>query len=1050
MALINRGKFLGTSSIAAALVFAQAVPAYAQQQTYEFNIEAQDLGSALRAFARTSRQQVSFDDQEVRGKKSPPLKGSYSVDDGLERILAGSGLIYKRGKSGILIVQRAASVSTATQSATSFGDDDGPAGTAGASDRGISEILVVGSRSQNVDIRRTQDDPQPYVVFTSKDIEDSQASNLDEFLKTRLPSNATRDSASHEVYRSEAAFNSNISKIDLRGLGAKQTLILVDGRRLPRQRQQGSDLSQGDINGIPLSAIERIEVLPATAGGIYGGGAVGGVINIIRKHNYAGLDARLIYEGTFRGGGENYRAELSGGFSIGKRGPQISFSTSYADGKPLYAGDNDLTDRGRRFLYQNNPTLLVGATPNIQSSNGSNLVLKDGTQLNSPYTYIPYGYTGTASDGGAALVANAGMLNFDLSEGPTGKKATLRNYAETISADLNIRQKITDKLELFLDGGYSQSDSRVGALYGATSTSLPASSASNPFQQQIGVAFPNIDLNADMISQTRQYRFAGGLIWRLFGDWAVTPEYSWSRMRWVSRFFTDPYENQLTLDLRNSVVRVLQDPAVAPYDFSAYRKPGDHDSEYGPYTNTQQVGTLRAAGSIVDLPAGPITASFLLESREERLNEGRQNLSLFVFTGFSFINGSQNVVYPPAWQNVDSAYGEFSVPLFSEKNAIPGIRELQLQASVRHDRYSSNIAQPTQYNFGTTPTINRLDVDYASTDYTLAAKWSPIKGVSLRGSYSTGFLPPTLTQYVPSQTVISASASRNLFDPRRGGERVSQSYISYRSGDLALRPELSKSLALGLIFEPAFLPGLRASLDYVQIRKTDEIYSALTESLLLTYEDVFPDRVLRGDPLPGDPAGYAGPIQGLSTAPVNIAKSTVRAWDFRVDYDVALAPELRARFYVVGTHTALFERQLFADSDPYDTVGMTDGPLDWRFNGGIDLSYKNWDLGWNTQYYDSYSIAFGDPKNTGGTTINVRNQGGDPIIPSQMYHDLRLRYRFDQGGRGIWSGLELTAGIQNVFDTRPPVIGATLGGYSKYGDPRLRRFSLSIRKPLNF
>lgn len=101
------GDFLKiTAAATTAAICAQSTPAIAQAQTYSLDIPAQDLGSALRTFARTTRQQVSFDSGLVRGKRSPAVRGSYSAQGGLERLLAGSGLRFRQGRSGLLIIER--------------------------------------------------------------------------------------------------------------------------------------------------------------------------------------------------------------------------------------------------------------------------------------------------------------------------------------------------------------------------------------------------------------------------------------------------------------------------------------------------------------------------------------------------------------------------------------------------------------------------------------------------------------------------------------------------------------------------------------------------------------------------------------------------------------------------------------------------------------------------------------------------------------------------------------------------------------------------------
>jgi len=111
----------------------------------------------------------------------------------------------------------------------------------------------------NVDVKRTEDDAQPYYILDSKQIEQSGATNIEDFLKNRLTMDTTFQSqgqaeAQNNVYGTK-------SSINLRGLGETKTLILIDGRRSIGVSFFGSP-TQPDINGIPVSAVERIEVLP--------------------------------------------------------------------------------------------------------------------------------------------------------------------------------------------------------------------------------------------------------------------------------------------------------------------------------------------------------------------------------------------------------------------------------------------------------------------------------------------------------------------------------------------------------------------------------------------------------------------------------------------------------------------------------------------------------------------------------------------------------------------------------------------------------------------
>ena len=143
------------------------------------------------------------------------------------------------------------------------------------------------------------------MVFDSEQIQNSLAGSLDEFLRQQVPMNQSLT----RLDEGSASADGNRSEINLRGLGVEETLILVNGRRQTGvvRDSTGGGPTQTDINGIPLTAIERIEILPSTAGGIYGGGANGGVVNIILKRDYSARTLTVRYDGTAEGGGATRR-----------------------------------------------------------------------------------------------------------------------------------------------------------------------------------------------------------------------------------------------------------------------------------------------------------------------------------------------------------------------------------------------------------------------------------------------------------------------------------------------------------------------------------------------------------------------------------------------------------------------------------------------------------------------------------------------------------------------------------------------------------------------
>jgi iron complex outermembrane receptor protein len=470
----------------AASVCVVAIAAPAQAQVRQFNIGAGSLKSALDAWARQSGRQVIYKIDEVRSARSKGAKGPMSSDDALDAVLAGTGFNARKDTSGAVAVVRvsAAAVSGEVQAGSA------PAHNESASDdeRGKAEILVVGSRTMNVDIRRTADDPQPYIVFDSRDIQRSGAANFEYFLKQRLTANATSST------RSQSGFSQSLgttSAINLRGLGANETLILVDGRRRSGISYAGT-MTQPDINGIPMSAVERIEVLPSGASAIYGGAAMGGVINIILKKDFHGGDLNASYGNTASGSSRRWSIGGNYGFTLFGGDTRIMVGGQYADTEPLHLGDRQaLIERGVSTVVRNYPQAIFtssapfhGATPNIASTPTfqpvpagtpgaiclsatvcfglapPKLTLKaqfGGGALGSSFTWIPAG-TASGSNISSALIANAGSYNLNLpqSVGVYGLDSAFGLSARTSSVFATLRQKVLPGVEFCADFSWNR------------------------------------------------------------------------------------------------------------------------------------------------------------------------------------------------------------------------------------------------------------------------------------------------------------------------------------------------------------------------------------------------------------------------------------------------------------------------------------------------------------------------------------------------------------------------------------------------------------------
>jgi iron complex outermembrane receptor protein len=1023
----------------------------------EFSIRASRLDDALSRFGAQSGLQVVYSPELVRGLNAPELTGRHNVDQALGQLLKGTGLTWRYVNGNTVALKRAekaAEKATADSAKKNSKTDDTAVAEEVTVVGKIPEILVNGSRSLNADIRRTEDDIQPYVVFDQQQIEAVAAVNLEEFFKTRLPMNTVSSTWSQRA----DTINGNQSQINLRGLGTNQTLILVNGRRLPDVSNivQNSQFTQPDINGIPISAVERIEVLPSTASGIYGGGATGGVINIILKQNFAGLEMRAAYDGTFEGGGARRRVDLNGGLSLGDGKTRVMFSASYSDQAPLFSGQRDFARKSREKLLANDPGSIygtsyppVGYTSNIKNVAAGNLVLDNGTALASNITFVPIGYAGVASDGGAALAAKAGSYNLDMPNTLSGRRAALSSGPRTNAISVDVRRNFGERLEAFLDLGRNENEGRANFAYTPQEqVRLAANAPNNPFTTTVKVTYPLIVDKPESISKTETLRALAGVIIRLPSDWTTELDYAWSRSRLEFEGADLIFNENFRPALSAGTLDVMRDLNAFPFDTSAYTLPFPNE-HYGPSDTVLNDLTLRLAGPTVRLPAGPIMLSSLVEHRRQ-VAKGAYRRGLDNGAGASF-GQPFYAYYYPRLQTVDSLYLEALVPLISATNAQPGVRQLELQLSARRDEYttrslpqsevlrSSDTSAPSEPTYFTNKIASRGD--------TLGLRYSPAPDLILRASYSTGFLPPAIDQIAPS-IFENVDWSFNL-DPKRGFTPIGVITLA-QDGNTASKPEDSKSWSGGVILTPRFLPGLRLSLDFTKIEKTNEL-GYLSTGELLRYEELFPERIVRGALSPQDAAlGYtAGPITEIFEGTTNFAHTLVKALDIQADY--AWSTESFGSFSVFALATKQMNsiRQIAIATPALDYVGVADGPLLWRGNAGLTWNRGAWTAGWSTQYFDSYRLGGPDPSSE-ELQQYLRLQGSTRV-PSQVYHDLFAKYESGTSplfGVDLLENVEVRLSIQNVLDKSPPISARTFpsGGYDSYGDPRLRAYSVSLRK----
>jgi iron complex outermembrane recepter protein len=354
------------------LVNADDVHAAVSKQT---NIPAEGLGPALQTLAKDRNFQIVFVSEEINGVQTQGAIGQFTPEQALKALLKGTGFTYRfysDHEVGIVPISTAlpATSSPPTSSeqvtpnqpvtsqadsnihlaqaqpdskATPSRDADGPASAKkddAQKTEGLEEIVVTGTLIHNIE------PITPAITITGKQMTEQGYSRLDQVFD-QLPQNFNSVAqASNPVI---GGFGANsvanqffASGVDLRGLGAGATLVLLNGRRLATT----ANGSAVDISGIPVSAIDRVEILTDGASAIYGSDAVAGVVNIITKRDFSGVETGVRSTEITKGKAPDYGGHVLGGYDWGSGNVLVNF-----DGER----DNALSSTTRSFQPQSFP-----------------------------------------------------------------------------------------------------------------------------------------------------------------------------------------------------------------------------------------------------------------------------------------------------------------------------------------------------------------------------------------------------------------------------------------------------------------------------------------------------------------------------------------------------------------------------------------------------------------------------------------------------------------------------------------------------------------------
>ncbi|AXK73314.1 TonB-dependent receptor [Lysobacter sp. TY2-98] len=852
--------------------------------------------------------------------------------------------------------------------------------------------------------------------------------------------------------------------ISLRGLGATRTLVLLNGRRVAPAGSRGS-VGSADLNVLPNSLIDHIEVLKDGASSIYGSDAVAGVINIVTRKKVDDFRFEGQYNATEDGGGDQSRYSIAWGTS----GDSFDVSGSYEhyNRNELTLGDREWTrcntdyrGNGIGGLWGSGDTIdpLTGKPKCYPiTGTGSNGVTINTIGTNTQTGVAAQGATGTTFNRWRPNSAvTTGLVGF---EGVGGGQTTNTNIRDTFDPRMLNRSLISP---VEVDTLFLQGSKDLGFLGGATAyfevlgnqrkssqtgfrqlsldyikgsplipTNLQSSTFSGPTNtsggRNVGVrAF--IGFGNDTSSQDVDFwKGLGGLRGNFFfADWTYDASISKSTSDATytqQSFLTDRLAQSLNVVASGSGFACVN-PAngcVAAPRLTTATIAGQLPQDWVNFVFRPVVGTTKyeestanfnVTGPLFNMPGGKVQGAFGLEYRHASINDtpsiDSQNGNLYNLTSSAITRGSDSV-----WE----AYGEMEFPLLAH---VPGAEELSVNVSGRYTDYHS---------YG------------SDTTYKIGALWTPVKWFSFRASYGTSYRAPALFEQFLGATSGFLS---NQNDPCNNygtdptsirakncaSEGLAPNFVATQSvavltaggADAGLKAETSKNLTTGIILQPE-LPtawgDLSFAADYFDIVVDNGVSRAgATNILQLCYDD--PQfRSGGGFCRLVDPRNPTSQALTVHDSYVNLSQDKVRGWDFTLRYSHDIGPgTLRATTQL--THFLQQANKLFAD-DPLDDVnGTLNNPA---YAGTMDVTYKvkNWQGRYGLEWIDNMDSA-----DYLGLTAAQR-QVFNFSVPNYYLHSVSLQYTGDK-----W---QVTGGVRNLANKTPPVISS--GAYNRVGNAPL-------------
>jgi iron complex outermembrane recepter protein len=543
--------------------------------------------------------------------------------------------------------------------------------------------------------------------------------------------------------------------------GGSPTLVLMDGHRIVGM---GVKQSYPDPDIVPPALIDRVEVLTDGGSAIYGADAIGGVVNIITKRDFSGIDVS-----AREGLGQGYHS-TDVNFTVGKAWTGGDFYVGYnlSYHSPIWAADRS---------YVKNIDYATGLPNNLYCS-PANAVVNGST----------YAVTGS----GSTLTAGNGNLCDNSREG-TIYPREMRN-----SVLFGFRQELTSNLELEIKGYYSQRDDTAPGNIQTGSATVNSGDpyyipfAGNP-AETVYFDFSKVGGNENVTTNLHSWGITPTLTWKFGHDWQMKAYYNHGESHTV---VNDPGINDTVL--ANDIAAGTIDPYNIANSNAAALGDALNYTNYG--VGKDQLDNVKATfdGPLLRLPGG-----------ELRVAVGGEYIHEY-YEGTTVEGTAQAVAIAPlspAGRHVESGFAEANIPVVGPDNHIPLIYSFNISAAERFDHYS---------DFGSNWAPN------------IGATLKPISWIGLRARWNRAFQAPSLVQIsqATTPTVSTFPAYLGLVDPYLINPAVTFNdgpIVAVQGTVSPLQPERARDYNLGFDMSPPVVPGLNLHFTYWNIDYSGQI-----------------------------------------------------------------------------------------------------------------------------------------------------------------------------------------------------------------------------------